>query len=32
MRAAGMQDINPDLTADQMFTNEFIDESISFGF
>ena len=29
MRAAGM-DIDPDLTADQMFTNEFIDESIGF--
>ena len=31
MRAAGM-DIDADLTADQLFTNEFIDESISFGF
>ena len=29
MRAAGM-DIDPDLTADQLFTNEFIDESIGF--
>ncbi len=31
MRAAGM-DIDPDLTADQLFTNEFIDESIGHGF
>ena len=31
MRAAGM-DIDADLTADQLFTNEFIDENISFGF
>ena len=31
MRAAGM-DIDPSLTADQLFTNEFIDESISHGF
>ena len=29
MRAAGM-DIDPGLTADQLFTNEFIDESIGF--
>ncbi len=29
MRAAGM-DLNPDLTADQLFTNEFIDTSIGF--
>ena len=32
MRAAGMEGIDPDLTYDQLFTNEFIDESISFGF
>ena len=31
MRAAGM-DIDPSLTADQLFTNEFIDESIGHGF
>ena len=31
MRAAGM-DIDPDLTADQLYTNEFIDESIGHGF
>ena len=31
MRAAGM-DIDPGLTADQLFTNEFIDESIGHGF
>jgi ABC-type branched-subunit amino acid transport system substrate-binding protein len=31
MRAAGM-DIDADLTADQLFTNEFIDESIGHGF
>ena len=31
MRAAGM-DIDPDLTADQLFTNEFIDEGIGHGF
>ena len=31
MQAAGM-DIDAGLTADQLFTNEFIDESISFGF
>ena len=31
MRAAGM-DIDADLTADQLFTNEFIDPNISFGF
>ncbi len=31
MRAAGM-DIDAGLTADQLFTNEFIDDSISFGF
>jgi len=29
MRDAGM-DVSPDLTADQLFTNEFIDESIGF--
>ncbi len=29
MRAAGME-VAPDLTADQLFTNEFIDESIGF--
>ena len=32
MRAAGMPGIDPDLTYDQLFTNEFIDENISFGF
>ena len=32
MRAAGMEGIDADLTYDQLFTNEFIDESISFGF
>ncbi len=32
MRDAGMQGIDPDLTYDQLFTNEFIDENISFGF
>ena len=31
MRAAGM-DIDPSLTADQLYTNEFIDESIGHGF
>ena len=31
MRAAGM-DIDPTLTADQLFTNEFIDEGIGHGF
>ena len=31
MRAAGM-DIDPSLTVDQLFTNEFIDESIGHGF
>ena len=32
MRDAGMEGIDPDLTADQLFTNEFIDPNISFGF
>ena len=32
MRAAGMGGIDPDLTADQLFTNEFIDPNVSFGF
>ena len=32
MLAAGMTGIDPDLTADQLFTNEFIDPNISFGF
>ena len=32
MRDAGMEGIDADLTYDQLFTNEFIDESISFGF
>ena len=32
MRDAGMEGIDADLTHDQLFTNEFIDESISFGF
>ena len=32
MRAAGMEGIDPDLTYDQLFTNEFIDENISYGF
>ena len=32
MRAAGMEGIDADLTADQLFTNEFIDPNISFGF
>ena len=32
MRAAEMEGIDPDLTYDQLFTNEFIDENISFGF
>ena len=32
MVAAGMQGIDPDLTWDQLFTNEFIDPNISYGF
>ena len=32
MRAAGMEGIDADLTHDQLFTNEFIDPNISFGF
>ena len=32
MRDAGMEGIDPDLTYDQLFTNEFIDPNISFGF
>ena len=32
MRAAGMEGIDADLTYDQLFTNEFIDPNISFGF
>ena len=32
MRDAGMEGIDPDLTYDQLFTNEFIDENISYGF
>ena len=32
MVAAGMQGIDPDLTPDQLFTNEFIDPNISYGF
>ena len=32
MLAAGMTGIDPDLTADQLFTNEFIDPNISYGF
>ena len=32
MREAGMQGIDPDLTYDQLFTNEFIDANISYGF
>ena len=32
MRDAGMEGIDADLTADQLFTNEFIDPNISFGF
>ena len=32
MRAAGMPGIDADLTYDQLFTNEFIDPNISFGF
>ena len=32
MLGAGMTGIDPDLTADQLFTNEFIDPNISFGF
>ena len=32
MRDAGMEGIDADLTYDQLFTNEFIDSNISFGF
>ena len=32
MVGAGMQGIDPDLTYDQLFTNEFIDPNISYGF
>ncbi|MCY4664908.1 MAG: hypothetical protein OXC00_09595 [Acidimicrobiaceae bacterium] len=32
MVGAGMQGIDPDLTPDQLFTNEFIDPNISYGF
>ena len=32
MVGAGMQGIDPDLTYDQLFTNEFIDSNISYGF
>ena len=32
MRDAGMEGIDADLTYDQLFTNEFIDPNISFGF
>ena len=32
MVGAGMQGIDPDLTPDQLFTNEFIDSNISYGF
>ena len=32
MVGAGMQGIDPDLTPDQLFTNEFIDSDISYGF
>ena len=32
MLGAGMTGIDPDLTADQLYTNEFIDPNISYGF